>query len=85
MIFKIGMFDFGSKILGKLTKNDGYMGTHVYTIHIQNQNFISKEVKFTWKMRNVLNRKKNHFSDFYFSSYGHFCDVIDPIFDKFSR
>ena len=32
--------------------------------------------KFTWKIRNWLNRKKNHISDFcnsYFSSYGHFC------------
>ena len=24
-------------------------------------------------MWNVLNRKKNHISDFHFSSYGHFC------------
>ena len=24
-------------------------------------------------MRNVLNRKKNHVSDFSYSSYGHFC------------
>ena len=45
--------------------------------------FFSKVFKFTWKMRYVLNRKKNHipdFSDFYFSSFGHFCT---PIFDKF--
>ena len=36
----------------------------------------SKVVIFTWKIRNVLNRKKNHisdFSDFYFLSYGQFC------------
>ena len=30
-------------------------------------------VKFTWMMRNVLKRMKNQFSDFYFSSYDHFC------------
>ena len=37
---------------------------------------ISKVVKFTWKMRIVLNRKKNQISDysnFYFSSYCNFC------------
>ena len=28
---------------------------------------------FTWKMRNVLKRKKNQFSDFYFWSYDQFC------------
>ena len=32
-------------------------------------------------MRDMLNRKKIIISDFYFSSYGHFCDVITPIFD----
>ena len=35
-------------------------------------NFFSKVFKFTWKMRNRLNREKNQisdFSDFYFSSY----------------
>ena len=33
-------------------------------------------VKFTWKIRNRLNRRKNQISDFYdcyFSSYCHFC------------
>ena len=48
--------------------------------------FFSKVLKFTWKMRNRLNRKKNQisgFSNFYFLSYGHFCDVITPIFDEF--
>ena len=42
----------------------------------------SKVFKFTWKMRNMLNRKKKKISDFshfYFSSYGHFCT---PIFDE---
>ena len=41
--------------------------------------FFSKVVKFTWKMRNVLNQKKNHesdFSDFYFPSYGHFLVIL---------
>ena len=39
------------------------------------QLLFSKVVKFTWKIRNWLNRKKNQvsgFSDFYFLSYGHF-------------
>ena len=38
--------------------------------------FFSKVVKFTWKIRNRLNRKKNQmsdYSDFYFLSYGLFC------------
>ena len=42
-------------------------------------NFFSKVVKFTSKMRNELNRKRNQISDFfdfYFSSYGHFCSKI---------
>ena len=43
----------------------------------------SKEFKFTWKMRNRLNQKKNQISDFYFSSYGHFFYVITPSFDEF--
>ena len=37
-------------------------------------------------MQNWLNRMKNKISDFsyfYFVSYGHFCDVITPIFDEF--
>ena len=45
-------------------------------------------LKFTWKIGIQLNRKKNQildFSNFYFSSYGHFCDVITPIFDEISR
>ena len=36
--------------------------------------FPSKVVKLTWKMRNVLKRMKNQFTDFcvlYFLSYGH--------------
>ena len=45
--------------------------------------FFSKVFKFTWKMRNRLKRKKNQISDFYFSSYGHFSDVIPPIFNEF--
>ena len=40
---------------------------------------------FQWKMRNVLKRMKNQFSDFYFWSYGHFCTHITSIFDEFSR
>ena len=47
--------------------------------------FFSKVFKFTWKKRNRLNRKKNQISDFYFSSYGHFCTQMSPIFDEFSR
>ena len=41
--------------------------------------YFSKLIKFTWKIRNRLNRKKNHisdFSDFYFSSYGHFLNIF---------
>ena len=48
----------------------------------------SKVVKSTWKFWSRLNRKKSQisdFSDFYFSRYGHFCDVITPIFDEISR
>ena len=40
---------------------------------------------FTWRMRNQLNWKKNQISDFtyfYFSNYGHFYDVITPIFNE---
>ena len=47
--------------------------------------FFSKVFKFTWKMWNMLNRKKKQISDFYFSSYGHFCTQITLIFDEFSR
>ena len=39
-------------------------------------NFFSKLVKFTWKIQNRLNKKKkqiSNFSNFHFSSYGHFC------------
>ena len=49
-------------------------------------NFFSNVFKFTWKMRYVLNRKKNlifRFFRFYFLSYGHFYDVITPIFNEF--
>ena len=38
--------------------------------------FFSKVFKCTWKMRNVLKRMKNQFSDFWdlnFLRYGHFC------------
>ena len=41
--------------------------------------FFFKEVKFTWKIQNRLNRKKNQisdFSDFNFSSYGHFLVIL---------
>ena len=47
-----------------------------------------KVIKLTWKIRNRLNRKKNQISDFtnfYFLSNGHFCDVITQIFDEISR
>ena len=39
------------------------------------QFFFTKVFEFTWNMQNVLNRKKNKisgFSNFYFSSYGHY-------------
>ena len=45
--------------------------------------FLSKVFKLTWKMQNLMNRKKNQISDFsqfHFSSYGHFCTLI---FDEF--
>ena len=40
-------------------------------LSVQDQNpiFFSEVVKFTWKIRNRLNQKKNQISDFYFSSY----------------
>ena len=47
----------------------------VYTRVGTSKSFFFKSVKFTWKIRNQLNRKKNQildFSDFYFLSYGHF-------------
>ena len=40
----------------------------------------SEVVQISWKMRNVLNQKKNHISDFsafYFSSYGENSSEID--------
>ena len=43
--------------------------------------FFSKVLKFTWKMWNRLNRKKNpisDFSDLYFSSYGYFWSFLYP-------
>jgi len=49
--------------------------------------FFFKVFKFTWKIRNRLNRTKNQISDFYnfyCSSFGHFDDVITPISDEFS-
>ena len=47
-----------------------------------------KMVKFTWKIRNVLNRKRNQFSDFFLRVmviFDHSCTQITPIFDEFSR
>ena len=38
-------------------------------------------LRFYWKMRYVMNRKKNHvsdFSDIYFSSYGQFWSFLHP-------
>ena len=43
-----------------------------------------KFFKFTWKVRNWLNRKKYQISDFYFSSYGHFCDFITQFLWNFA-
>ena len=37
----------------------------------------SKVVQISWNMRNVLNRKKNYVSDFYFSRYGENSSKID--------
>ena len=39
-----------------------------------------KKCKFE-HLRNVLKQMKNQFSDFYLSSYGHFCTQNTPIFD----
>ena len=50
--------------------------------------FFSKVFKFTWKIRNRLNRKKNHipdFSDLYFSSYSHFCTSVFDTFFTITR
>ena len=60
---------------------------------IQNQIFFFFNFfKFWWKIGNRLNRKWNQiskFSDFYFSSYGHFSVIfvkkITPIFDDNSK
>ena len=48
-------------------------------------------MKFTWKIGNRLNRKRNQFSglcDFYFSSYGHFSVIFffkSPQFPMITR
>ena len=55
--------------------------------------FIFKKIylkffKFTWKIQNRLNRKKNQisdFTDFYFSSYGHFSVILWRHHPKFQR
>ena len=47
---------------------------------------ILKMFIFTWKIRNVLKRMKNQFSDFcdfYFLRYGRFCSQNRPIFYEF--
>ena len=50
-----------------------YIFFYVHILSILNINFIfSKMFKFRWKLRNVLKRMKDQFSDFYFSSFGHF-------------
>ena len=47
--------------------------TNLFILEQEHQNlFFFKSVKFTCKIRNRLNRKKNQISDFYFMSYGHF-------------
>ena len=54
------------------------------SIHILNQNPPTKKnstkvAKFIWRNCNRLNKKKNQvsdFSDFYFSSYGHFSSFL---------
>ena len=51
--------------------------------HENKLKILSKLIKFTWKIRNRPNRKKDQISDFsdiYFSSYGNFCGVITPNF-----
>ena len=48
----------------------------------------SNILKFTWKIWNRLNRKKNQISclcEFYFSCSGNFLLKMIPIFDEFSR
>ena len=50
----------------KLKKNIWFW---IKSMQIKIQFFFSKVVKFTWKIWNRLNRKKNQISDFYFSSY----------------
>ena len=58
-------------------------------IKMKNNIFFSKMVKFTWQIRNRLNRKKNQISDFYFSSYsnffGHFVTSSAQFSENFSR
>ena len=47
---------------------------------------LPKVIKFTWMMRNQLNRKKNQisdFSNFNFSGYGHFCLFSSLISEEF--
>ena len=39
----------------------------------------SEVARFLWKMRNVLKRMKNQFSDFYFLSYGENLSTIENI------
>ena len=38
--------------------------------------FSSKVVKFTWKMQNVLNRKKNHILDFSNSNFSNYAQFM---------
>ena len=59
------------------------MFEHIWTKKIFPNFFSSKVFKFAWKMWNLLNR--NQISDFYFSSYGHFCNQMPPIFDRKDR
>ena len=42
----------------------------------------SKVVIFIWKMRNMLKRMKNKFSDFYFLSYSRFCSLFSIVFNR---
>ena len=55
-------------------------------MHTSKSFFFSKVVKSIWNdLESDESKEKSNFKffRFYFLSYGHFCDVITPIFDEF--
>ena len=90
-------FRIGGPYSEQVSVNGIFRNSHFTVLHawVCGQTYLlknSKVVKLTWKMRNVLNRKKNQISDssdFYFSNYDHFCTKNHPnfrwIFHEYSK